>query len=182
MCGPISNCKLFVCVLLVYYLESLCIITLQWKQNEYICKNFPCTCILRPFPNSNGSHHPLLGFLFVVLSVGHKRVCESRVHKGAVAKGSVNIDVVRQDGSFPPVWKSRGVRSHLVNLLLQQTNKVEVCRLNRAEGGVPRCWVAGNKVTLKPFTWGWSYPEAISTPLWISSHVWMGSVWQEKCG
>lgn len=66
-------------------------------------------------------------------------MCESRVHKGAVAKGLVNIDVVRQDGSFPPVWKSRGVRSHLVNLLLQQTNKVEVCRLNRAEGGVPRC-------------------------------------------
>lgn len=65
-------------------------------------------------------------------------MCERPGPRGSGSKGLINIDVVRQDGSFPPVWKSRGVRSHLVSLLLQQTNKVEVCRLNREEAGAPR--------------------------------------------
>lgn len=53
------------------------------------------------------------------------------------SKRLVNIDVVRQDGSFPPVWKAKKVMSHFNSLLLQHTNKVEVCRLNRAKAGAP---------------------------------------------
>lgn len=64
-------------------------------------------------------------------------MCESGGPQGSGSNGSINIDVVRQDGSFPPVWKSKGVRSHLVTLLLQQTNKVEVCRLNSAQTCAP---------------------------------------------
>lgn len=87
---------------------------------------------------------------------------------GSGSERSANIDVVRQDGSFPPVWKSSGVGSRLVNPLLQQTNKVDVCRLNRARGP----GLGG--VTLNPSHMGASYLENV----WrFSSGVGRGHFW-----
>lgn len=76
---------------------------------------------------------------------------------GSGSRGLVNIDIVRQDGSFPSAWKSRGVGSQLVKLLLQQTNKREVCRLNRAEA----CCTTLLRAPLNHFTWDWSYLETV---------------------
>lgn len=73
-----------------------------------------------------------LRFSFV-LSKQEIKVCVKPDPCGSSSKELINIDVVRQEVSSPPLWKPKGVRSHLVSLLLQQTNKVEVCRLNNEE-------------------------------------------------
>lgn len=102
------------------------------------------------------------------LPAGNKCVFERGGPRGSSSNDSINIDIVRQDDSFPPLWKSREVRSHCVSPLFQQTNKVEVCRLNSAEAWAPvaltRCILGPSYVGLKLPGKVWWLPNFIYIP------------------
>lgn len=112
---------------------------------------------------------------------GNKCVFEREGPRGSSSNDSINIDIVRQDGSFPPLWKSREVRSHCVSPLFQQTNKVEMCRLHRGEVWAPVALTWCVRGDVKPFPRGteatWKRLVVENNQISFSSHMiltWMG--------